>query len=88
MTFNLSGGLSTGIIHVWKSNSTTQFIQQSDITPINGSFTINLDANSIYSITTTTGQHKGAAVDPILALNSFPSPYTNNFENYLVGVTP
>ncbi|CAH1192928.1 hypothetical protein PAECIP111891_00462 [Paenibacillus allorhizoplanae] len=88
MTFNLSGGLSTGAVHVWKSNSSEQFIQQNDI-PVNaGSYSINLEANSIYSLTTTTGQHKGVAANPIPANNSFTKSYSENFESYAVGKTP
>jgi len=31
LTFNVTNGLSTGTVHVWRSDSTNQFIQQSDI---------------------------------------------------------
>ncbi|HEY6081919.1 MAG TPA: hypothetical protein VIU45_00595, partial [Chitinophagaceae bacterium] len=58
-SFQVSGGLSTGVVHVWKSDSIRQFIHIKDITPVNGSFSINLEPDAIYSITTTTGQLKG-----------------------------
>jgi len=80
LTFNITGGLSTGTLHVWKSNATDQFVQQSDIVPVNGSFSLAVDAGSIYSLTTTTGQSKGGAVSPQPA--AFPFPYTDNFESY------
>ncbi|GGI45591.1 hypothetical protein GCM10008018_12930 [Paenibacillus marchantiophytorum] len=88
MKFNLTGGLSTGTIHVWKSNSTQQFIQQSDITPSGGSFSINIEPNAIYSLTTTTGQQKGVAAHAIPTASAFPNPYSENFESYAVGTTP
>ncbi|MFC5449981.1 RICIN domain-containing protein [Paenibacillus aestuarii] len=88
MTFNLTGGLSNGAVHVWKSNSSAQFIQQSDIQPNAGSYSINLEANSIYTLTTTTGQQKGAAANAIPADQSFPKNYSENFESYTVGKTP
>ncbi|WP_339316740.1 RICIN domain-containing protein [Paenibacillus sp. FSL R10-2734] len=88
MTFDLTGGLSTGTVHVWKSNSSSQFMQQSDV-QVNGStYSINLEPNSIYSLTTTTGQQKGSAVNPIPANSSFISSYQENFDSYLTGATP
>jgi hypothetical protein len=88
ITFNLSGGLSTGKLSVWKSNSDDQFIKQSDITPVNNSFKINLEAGSIYSLTTTTGQHKGTPPNPIPEYSSFPQDYLEDFETYETKKTP
>jgi galactosylceramidase len=80
ITFNVTGGLSTGSLSVWRSNATSQFEKQTSITPTNGSFTIALDANSIYSISTTTGQQKGTATSPAAA--SFPFPYYETYDHY------
>jgi len=80
ITFNVTGGLSTGSLSVWRSNATAQFAQQASVTPVNGSFTISLDANSIYSISTTTGQQKGAATPAAAA--SFPLPYYETYDHY------
>lgn len=88
MTFNLSGGLSTGAVHVWKSNSNSQFMQQSDIQPSSGSYSMNLEANSIYSLTTTTGQQKGAATHSVPANQPFGNSYSENFDSYTAGHTP
>ena len=55
----ISGGLRFGSVYVWKSTERDQFIEQSPITPKNGTFTIALEPNSIYTLTTTTGQKKG-----------------------------
>jgi hypothetical protein len=87
INFTLSGGLPASAVHVWKSNSTAQFIQQSDIKVSAGKFTINLEAGSIYSITTTTGQQKGnAGIIPVAG--SFGDNYSENFESYDAGATP
>jgi len=85
VTINLSN-LSAGTVHVWKSDPTNQFIQQADITPSNGSFSITMEPQTIYSLTTTTGQVKGAAASPSSA--PFPSSYADDFESYGVGATP
>ena len=65
---------------VWRSNATAQFQKQPDITPVNGSFSVSLDANSIYSISTTTGQQKGATTPPAAA--AFPFPYYETYDHY------
>ncbi len=88
ITFNLTGGLSTGAAHVWKSDSANQFVQQGDVMPVSGSFTINCAPDSIYSITTTTGQFKGTPAHTIPTSMDFPDSYSENFESYSSGVTP
>ena len=81
VTFNISGGLSTGKLCVWRSTAAEQFVRQAGITPRNGSFTLSLDPKSIYSISTTTGQKKGS-FDNIPAEKSFPFPYFETFDEY------
>jgi galactosylceramidase len=86
MTVNIAGGLSAGTVYVWKSEASAQFVQQSGITPANGSFTIALAANSMYTLTTTTGQQKGSRSIP--AAKPFPYPYSENYESYAAGAMP
>jgi galactosylceramidase len=80
ITFNVTGGLSTGPISVWTSNATAQFQQQASVTPANGSFTIAMAPNTVYSLTTTTGQQKGSYTPPATA--AFPFPYYENYDHY------
>lgn len=86
ITVNLSGGLSTGTVRVWKSTSSNQFVQQSNITPSGGSFTISCSGDSLYSLTTTTGQQKGT--HPNAAASEFPYPYSEDLESYDAGDMP
>jgi galactosylceramidase len=81
VTFNLSGGLSTGKLCVWRSSAIEQFVQQPGIIPKNGSFMIDLDPKSIYSVSTTTGQKKGS-FENIPAEQRFPFPYFETFDEY------
>jgi hypothetical protein len=81
----VSGGLSTGTVHIWStnmgsSNPADYFVRQADITPVNGSYTLTLQPNRIYSVTTTTGQGKGTATSP--ANSGLALPYSDNFEGY------
>jgi galactosylceramidase len=82
-TFSISGGLPTNkTLCVWLSNSTAQFVRQSDIVPTNGSFTMTIAPSSIYSISTTTGQQKGTFATAIPASEPFPFPYYENYDHY------
>jgi galactosylceramidase len=81
VTFNVGGGLSTGKICVWRSDDREQFVKLDDLTPVNGSFSLIVEPNSIYSISTTTGQQKGS-FDNIPAARDFPFPYYETFDHY------
>jgi hypothetical protein len=81
----VSGGLTTGTVHVWatdmgSSNPADYFVKQADITPSNGSYSLTLQPNRIYTVTTTTGQAKGTATSP--ANGALALPYSDNFDSY------
>jgi galactosylceramidase len=80
-TFNITGGLSTGKLCVWRSNEKEQFTRLPDIEPKNNTYTITLDPKAIYSISTTTGQQKGA-FKQIPTEKRFPFPYFETFDEY------
>jgi len=61
---------------VWRTNATAQFIRQSDITPTNGTFSLSIDGNSIYTISTTTDQQKGTFATAVPPQSHFLSPTT------------
>jgi hypothetical protein len=75
----IAGGLSTGAVHIWETNSSKSFEHVADLTPKNGAFTYTFEPESIYSLTTTTGQGKGDAQPP--AQKPFPMPYSDDFES-------
>ncbi|HEY1661340.1 MAG TPA: galactosylceramidase [Verrucomicrobiae bacterium] len=79
--FQISDGLSAKELCVWHSDATEQFVQQTGIKPAGGGFTITLQPNSIYSLSTTTGQQKGS-FDKIPAPKPFPFPYYETFDEY------
>ena len=80
------GELSTGTVHAWRTNAKGALVQLPDLTPQNGSFSVKLEPDSIYSLTTTTGQSKGNAQRPAGA--PFPFPYTDNFNSASLGKSP
>ena len=66
VSFTVTGGLSTGTVHVWSTNvnsssSANWFVHSADITPSGGSFSLTLQPGYVYSLTTTTGQGAQAA---------------------------
>jgi O-glycosyl hydrolase len=87
----VSGGLSTGTVHVWSTdmgsnNPADYFVKQADVAVANGSYSLTLQPNRIYSVTTTTGQGKGTAAGP--ATGGLALPYSDNFDGYASRALP
>ena len=91
MTFAITGSLSSGVLHVWRTNMRSRkdedwFVKQADVIPQNGSFTMILDPGCLYSVTTASGQSKGVTTPPPSAPLAFP--YKDDFQQYGLGKTP
>ena len=84
--FTLRGGLSTRTVHIWETNNQRTFEHIADIPVKNGEFSYTFDPDSLYSLTTTTGQGKGTATPP--QQKTFPLPYRENFESTKLHGTP
>jgi hypothetical protein len=87
----VSGGLSAGTVHVWSTdmgsnNPADFFVKQADVTPSGGSYSLTLQPNRIYTVTTTTGQAKGTATSP--ATHGLALPYSDDFDGYAVRKLP
>jgi O-glycosyl hydrolase len=88
LDLSVTGGLSTGPVHVWATNlnSTNQndfLVRQADITPSGGRFSLTVQPGYQYTVTTTTGQGKGTAVGPGPA--NLALPHADDFESYAAG---
>jgi hypothetical protein len=84
VTLNVSGGLSDATVHVWATDLSSNdpadyFVQQPNITPTNGSYSLTVQPGYVYSLTTTSGQGKGTAASPVGG--SLALPYSDNFDN-------
>jgi len=90
VTFQLAGGLATTKpLYVWythlnQSQQNIYFEQIKTITPVNGQFTLSLDLDSVWTVSTLTGQKKGSHPTPPPP-SAFPGSYSDNFEAYIVG---
>src|SRR5205823_4915386 len=78
-TATVTGGLSTGAVHVWSSkvgsNNPADFlVHASDVTPSGGRFSVTLQPGFVYTLSTTTGQGKGTATGP--ASGALALPYS------------
>jgi galactosylceramidase len=78
VALNVADGLKQTTLHAWRTDMMEQFIQQSDLTASNGTWTLAVNPNCIYSVTTTTGQRKAAASSP--PPTPFPLAYREDFE--------
>ena len=83
----IGSGLKTGPVYVWKSTEKDQFFRQKPLRLKMNSIEIELEANAIYTLTSTTGQSKGSFGIPP-ERKPFPFPFTENFESYSPGETP
>ncbi len=91
VSFTVTGGLSTGTVHVWSTNVNSSspanwFVHSADITPSGGSFSLTLQPGYVYSLTTTTGQGKGTAASP--AQGTLALPYSDSFGSDTAGQQP
>jgi hypothetical protein len=91
LDFHVTGGLSTGQVHVWATNlnsntSADYFVRAADITPSGGAFSLTAQPGYLYTITTTTGQGKGTATSP--SSGSLNLPYSDDFNSYTAGSEP
>ncbi len=81
VSVKVANGLKKGNLCVWRSDAQQQFQRLTDIAPKKGAFTLTLKPGTVYSLSTTTGQQKGAFTD-IPASKPFPLPYADDFEQY------
>ncbi|SEL87829.1 ricin-type beta-trefoil lectin domain protein [Streptacidiphilus jiangxiensis] len=89
--FAVSGGLSTGKVHVWATDlgstrSADWFVHTQDITPSHGHYALTLKPGYVYTVTTTTGQGKGTATSPASA--PLGLPYADTFQRPATTTSP
>ncbi len=81
----VSGNLEGRTAHVWSTDlgsadAADHFVRQADVTPASGKYSLTLQPNRIYTVTTTTGQGKGTATSP--AAGTLSLPYSDTFDGY------
>lgn len=77
------------VLHVWRTNETHQFWQDSDITiGLDGSFSVAVPRDSIVTLSTVSTAAHGGPSAPIPAPTAFPVPYADNFDSYAEDTTP
>lgn len=85
-SFTICAGLADANVYVWETNDAHTFDRVAVLHPVGGKFTYTFYPDSLYSLTTTTGQGKGSAIPP--PAKAFPLPYEDNFEQTEVGHSP
>jgi hypothetical protein len=70
-------------LRVWRSNERNQFERLEDLQPADNAFTLTAEPDSVYSLTTTSGQQAGRIQSP--PWKEFPLPYADDFESYTPG---
>ncbi|WP_189270774.1 RICIN domain-containing protein, partial [Kitasatospora griseola] len=90
VNLKVTGGLSTGKVHVWATNMNSTdpsqwFVHQEDATPVRGGYSLALQPGYVYTVSTTNGQGKGTATSP--TSGQFPLPYRADLSGYTTGAT-
>jgi Glycosyl hydrolase family 59. len=68
---------------LWKSNETAQLVREADVhVDVDGTFSLALEADAMYSLTTTAGQGGVRPMGPVPASSPFPFPYADDFDSY------
>jgi len=70
-------------LSLWMTNQTNQFVHLGDIPVVKGTVSIQVARDSIYTLSTTTGQQKASVTNP--PSEPFPFPYADDFESSTVG---
>ena len=86
VSFAIDGDLADSVVYVWETNDSYTFDRVAVLHPADGKFSYTFDPDSLYSLTTTTGQAKGSAEPP--PAKGFPFPYEDNFEQTEIGHSP
>ena len=87
VSVRIAEGLKQGPVHVWKSKRSSAILRAERRASRRRRVHLALVPHALYSLTTTTGQHKGAYVEPPPS-KSFPFPFREDFESYRPGDTP
>src|SRR5215469_1684231 len=83
VSFRLAGGLTADQVYVWLTNDSHTFERVDEVKPADGVWNYTFLPNSLYTLTTTTGQGKGTARPP--DAKPFPLPYADTFDSTAVG---
>lgn len=86
LRFSPKDALAKRKLHVWRTDQMEQFIREEDLNLKDGIWTITVNPNCAYTLTTTIGQRKGDASGPIR--RPFPLPYREDFGGYPAHGTP
>lgn len=80
LVFRLGAGFSAKPLHVWKSSAREQFVKVGTVEPKEGVIRYKFDPESIYTLSTTTGQQKGGAGLSVPESAVMRLPYIDHFD--------
>ena len=80
LRFQVVEGFPDKNLCVWRSNAREQFMRMDNVVVKDGTFTLTVEPDAVYSLSTTTGQQKGSYIAP--ESQPFPFPYYETFESY------
>jgi hypothetical protein len=90
LSFDATGGLSTGPVQLWSTDLATRsesddFVHVREIRPREGAYEVPIEPGHVYTLSTTTGQHKGDAEPSGGPEAQLPLPYQETFDSLGAG---
>lgn len=87
LDLDVTGGLSTGTVHEWSSDLESSdpkdmFVHAGDLAGSGGRYSVTLQPGHVYTLSTTTGQHKGDAAPVAGPAEQMRLPYREDFDGY------
>ena len=80
ITFQLGEGFPEKPLTIWRSDPTEQFVRVGTVEPKNRTFSYKFDGESIYTLSTTSGQRKGGTDLAVPSSKGIPLPYVDGFD--------
>lgn len=86
LQFHLGRGIAQSAVRIWQTRQDQFFQPRGSLRPVKGNLTFTCEPDSLYTLTTTSGQRGGSAQPP--PARPFPLPYGDDFEDYHPTRTP
>jgi hypothetical protein len=88
IAFTLDESLPHKPMALWRTDKRDQFEKIKTLVPVDHRITLDCVGDSIYTLSTTTGQNKGDDSWKIPAPATFPLPYSDDFDSYAIRRLP
>eukprot|EP01065_Artemidia_motanka_P000146 TRINITY_DN1004_c2_g6_i1.p1 TRINITY_DN1004_c2_g6~~TRINITY_DN1004_c2_g6_i1.p1 ORF type:complete len:683 (+),score=164.62 TRINITY_DN1004_c2_g6_i1:319-2367(+) len=88
LSFTLAGRLEASVLVLWATNETEQFVAAGAVPIVNGTVTVTVPPNTLYTLSTLAGPSKGVTYVPPASPFATMLPFNEDFSSYGVDRLP